>query len=686
MKRQITKFALCIKFSFIIICTFGAFKSQAQTTTFRVFFKDKGPVSFVKNNSLYNETLAIFNERALERRRKVLKEDSLITLTDAPVYARYVDSLQNLGAKVLVKLRWKNYAVVEVDSAIAESFKSFSFVEKVQQTREKMTTLSFKNVQDYFFKNSQNTSLVFTDNCGQFGYGRSFNQAQMLNVPALHAMGFTGKGALTGFLDNGFRWKSHNALKDISVVAEYDFVFQDSITANESNDVSSQDGHGTPVLSTVAGYLQDSIIGIAPMADFILAKTEDMRFERRIEEDNYAAGVEWMESRGSDVISSSLGYYEFTEEATSYSYDELNGKTSITAQAVNHAVALGVVCLSAAGNEGPNDRTLITPGDADSVISCAAVTPQGVAAGFSSRGPRADSLLKPDIAAQGLNVVVVATGTKNSVVNTSGTSFSTPITAGNVTLLLSAFPELRPWEVRNSLYSSGSQANAKDAILGYGIPDMVKAFKRAGIAISPLALIPNDTIQKVFTYILSDEFPSAAELSVRFKNESTFRQFPLKAGDTTYLYYADIPTSLFKNSVAEAFVTAQNSASARRMPFKNSEYVTLDPSRETVPCGMERNVLQKPDTLPTLFSTPFPSIVYAGTDHISVRVSVGDEESAELSVFNIIGQLMYSSDKSNRKGAVAEVQIPTGNLPTGSYIVHIRHGNSLEFAKFVVSR
>ncbi len=152
MKRQFTKFALCIKFSFIIICTFGAFKSQAQTTTFRVFFKDKGPVSFEKNNSLYNETLGIFNERALNRRRKVLKEDSLVMLTDAPVYAPYVDSLKNRGAIILLKLRWKNYAVVEVDSLSGIAFKNFSFVEKVQPTREEMTTLSFKNIQDNFLK------------------------------------------------------------------------------------------------------------------------------------------------------------------------------------------------------------------------------------------------------------------------------------------------------------------------------------------------------------------------------------------------------------------------------------------------------------------------------------------------------------------------------------------------------
>jgi hypothetical protein len=681
MKRQFTKIAPCIKSTFVFLCFFAAFRSSAQTTTFRVFFKDKGPVPFVKGNALYDETLGQFNERALERRRKVLPEDSLITLTDAPVYAPYVDSLQKRGAKILLKLRWKNYAVVEVDSLLGLSFKNLTFVENVQPTREKMTTLSFKNVQDNFLIHSEYTSPVFADGCGQFGYGRSFNQAQIMNVPPLHAMGFTGTGTLTGFLDNGFRWKSHNALKNISVVAEYDFIYQDSVTENEPEDIGSQDNHGTPVLSTVAGFLNDSLIGIAPKADFILAKTEDMRYERRIEEDNYAAGIEWMESRGADVASSSLGYYEFTEEGTSYSYDELSGNRSITAQAVNRAVALSMVCVTAAGNEGPGIQTLATPGDADSVITCAAVLPNGQAAVFSSRGPRTDGFLKPDIAAQGATVRVTATGTQNTFVNTNGTSFATPLTAGNITLLLSAFPELRPWEVRTILYSSGSQANAKDNVLGYGIPDMVKAFKNAGIAISPIAQMPKNNFHQVFVHILTDEFLTRSELNVRFKDETGFQKFELLPTRTNYLYIAEIPIELFKNSYAEAYVMAETAVQSRRMPFKKDEFTILANAKKEVPCGVNPALLNNPEQL-----VPFPSIVTEGTGSVNLLVKLENDERVEIRVFNVIGQEMFSTDSFKKLRGTAEVQIPTGNFPQGAYFVHIKHGDKSDFTKFVVAR
>ncbi|HYF03537.1 MAG TPA: S8 family peptidase [Patescibacteria group bacterium] len=654
---------------------------MAQFGTYRIFFKDKGPGEFRQGSELYSQTYAQFSPRALARRQKVLKDDSLISILDAPVYNGYVQTLQSLEATVLLRLRWKNYVVVETDSVRAEYFKTLSFVERVQHTRSQMTTLSLENTRRVFLKDAEFSSPVFALDCGQFGYGRSFNQAQMVNVPTLHSMGFTGKGTLTGFLDNGFRWKTHNALKNTDVVAEYDFIFQDSVTQNEFIDTPSQDNHGTPVLSTVAGFLKDSLVGIAPSASFLLGKTEDMRYERRIEEDNYAAGVEWMETLGADVISSSLGYL-FFDEGDSYSSQDLTGNKTITAQAVNRAVALGVVCVTAGGNDGPGFGTIATPGDADSVITAAAVTPQGVAAGFSSRGPRSDGFIKPDIAAQGVSVVAVATGTENRYVNINGTSFSTPITAGNVTLLLSAFPELRPWEVRSALYSSGSQANIKDEILGYGIPDMVKAFKNAGLAISPIAYFPGESgRQLVFVHIVSDEKLQNSTLSVRFKDELSFQNFVLRATHRPYLYSTEIDNNLFKNSPADAFVTASNSSSSRRFPFKNEQYAVIHPLTTEIPCGVNPEVLMVP-----ALNMPYPSLVTQTHDNIRFMVSLGDEESVDVKIYNIIGQHIYTAPNSVRIGHLAEITVPTNIFPVGAYIVHIQHGNSLHFTKFVITR
>ena len=149
------------------------------------------------------------------------------------------------------------------------------------------------------------------DNIFDFDYGPSFGQLQLSDIPAVHSKGITGEGVLLGLLDTGFNWKNHESLQDATVVAEYDFIFKDKSTANDSLDNPEQHNHGTLVFSIVGGFREGSLIGSAFGSDFILAKTEDIRSEKHIEEDNYAAALEWMESYGVDITSSSLGYSTF---------------------------------------------------------------------------------------------------------------------------------------------------------------------------------------------------------------------------------------------------------------------------------------------------------------------------------------------------------------------------------------
>jgi serine protease AprX len=62
------------------------------------------------------------------------------------------------------------------------------------------------------------------------------------------------------------------------------------------------------------------LIGPAFGANFILAKTENTDYERHIEEDNWVAAAEWVDSLGADIISSSLGYRDyFTDGEANYS-------------------------------------------------------------------------------------------------------------------------------------------------------------------------------------------------------------------------------------------------------------------------------------------------------------------------------------------------------------------------------
>ncbi|MBU1701558.1 MAG: S8 family serine peptidase [Candidatus Eisenbacteria bacterium] len=181
---------------------------------------------------------------------------------------------------------------------------------------------------------------------------------------ALHERGSTGDGVVIGILDTGFQ-RSHAAFNDpahtLSVIAERDFVDNDPHTGIETGDPPDQHSHGTLILGTIGAYREGELIGGAYDASFILAKVEDAGSEFPLEEDWFAAGLEFIEAQGGDVATSSL-------IAGWYGQNEMDGETSIMAQAFNIATANGVHCCQGAGNSGhddlPTTSHLAAPADA----------------------------------------------------------------------------------------------------------------------------------------------------------------------------------------------------------------------------------------------------------------------------------------------------------------------------------
>jgi len=179
---------------------------------------------------------------------------------------------------------------------------------------------------------------------------------------------------------------------------------------------------------------------------------------------------------GADVISSSLGYLEFDRGIPSYTWADMNGQTAISTRAAELAAARGVVVVNSAGNSGfdPARNTLGAPADGVHVIAVAAVTSTGQRASFSSVGPSADGRIKPDVAAQG-TAVKVAGSFAGEYRLSSGTSFSCPLTAGVVALIVQAHPEYPVDDVINVLRGSARNAALPDSLLGYGIVDALAA-------------------------------------------------------------------------------------------------------------------------------------------------------------------------------------------------------------------
>ena len=202
-----------------------------------------------------------------------------------------------------------------------------------------------------------------------------------------------------------------------------------------------------------------------------------MQQQNTLLKNNWVCGAERSDSLWSDVISSSLGYYDFDNATFNYMYTDMNGNTTISAIGADLAAKKGMLVFNAVGNEGDGAwHFLITPSDGDSVVAVGAVNAAGVVGGFSSYGPSSDRQIKPDMASVGVNALIQSTA--NTVGTGSGTSFACPNMAGLGTCLWQGFPEYNNMKIITALRQAGHKAGNPDDRVGYGIPNMKLAFAK----------------------------------------------------------------------------------------------------------------------------------------------------------------------------------------------------------------
>ncbi len=464
--------------------------SSFPQSKYYIYFKDKGTIKTETLNKFsgeYQSAIQNLSERSIQRRIKTLGEDNVINYDDLPIHQNYVDALTSSGIKIENKLSWFNAVsayLTETQKSFVSSLNSVDKIEPVRKFRFKREEMIPAN---HLFKTTATQDEI--------RYGSSFTQLNLSDIPQVHAKGIDGEGVIIGVLDSGFKWKTHDALRMAKVIREYDFIFKDTITADEPGDRPGQHNHGTAVFSVISGYKDSTLIGAAFNSQFILAKTEDIRSETHVEEDNYAAALIWMESLGVDITTSSLGYNEFDDSVFSYKYSDMNGKTTIVTKAAELAFQRGVVTLTAAGNEGNNSwKYIIAPADGFYTIAVGAVGSDNNLASFSSRGPTFDKRIKPEIVTQGVGVFSASTSLPNSYGTANGTSMATPIAAGVSALLLSAHPHLKNTQVRNILMETADNSSSPNNEKGYGLVSAADAIAFPNLEIA------NDTVKihKIF--------------------------------------------------------------------------------------------------------------------------------------------------------------------------------------------
>jgi hypothetical protein len=442
---------------FIFLFLVSSFVGFSQEDAW-VYFKDK-PGS----QTYFDNPLTMLSQRALDRR---INQGIALDSKDIPMYQPYIDQvIASTGIMVKAKSKWFNCLHVNGSQANINALKSLFFVDNIDFANNSIIAtqrIAAKKVKTKPVNKTAETLITFN-------YGNSANQIQMLNGHLLHQSNFTGTGKIIAVMDGGFPGvntaQPFARLRDNNkILGGYDYV-------KRNTDFYTGISHGTSVLSLMAGFTDNALIGTAPDASYYLFITEDGTSESPLELSNWVEAAEEADYLGVDIITTSLGYTTFDDADYNFTYNDMNGTTTFISKGLDIAFSRGMICVVSAGNDG-NDawHYISAPADAVNALTIGAVKADETYATFSSQGPTFDGRVKPDVTAQGQYPYVSdSTGYINN--SGSGTSYSGPIIAGMVACLWQALPSKTNKEIKQLITQSADRYTAPTVEFGYGIPD-----------------------------------------------------------------------------------------------------------------------------------------------------------------------------------------------------------------------
>ncbi|MHA1949299.1 MAG: S8 family serine peptidase [Candidatus Thorarchaeota archaeon] len=346
--------------------------------------------------------------------------------------------------------------------------------------------------------------------------------------------GYNGTGTVIAVLDTGVD-PLHT---DFSVSAFASFVEADTLPLDLI-------GHGTYSASIAlgSGNMSDGVYGgIAPGATLLSAKvTLGGLFAAP---SWIVSGIEWASSRGADIIL--------------LPFNTLGAPGDAVEEAVKIAAEKGIFVVAAAGDDGPDYLTVMSPGGSAASFCVGAYdTELQEIPAFSGRGPSLSLLTKPDLVAPGVGVVGAKAGVglgslgfgdlslgdlgdlgglggllggsmgetvdENFTIADS-TAASAAITAGAAAILLQAFDRVTPITLANVLRDTATE-------IGYGAND-----GGAGLL----------NLQAAFDYLSTQQIPGEAH------NRTT--GLPLLALGLVTASGTDASTTLLMSSFGTALV------------------------------------------------------------------------------------------------------------------------------------
>jgi serine protease AprX len=603
-----------------------------------VIFTDKG----ANLNKYFLNPLEVVSSKSLQRREKVFPENQLIQFEDLPLNSNYIKELEKINFKVKQKSKWLNGVSGYYPKSSLHEIEKLLFVKKIDLVVKLQKPEPVADNQSTFSKMEQPEGIY------SYNYGNSYTQVQQINVPAVHNLGFTGSNVTIGVMDAGFNRLSHEAFATMNIIATWDFV-------NNKQDVGDggmgSGAHGTQTLSTIGGFKEGSLIGPAFGAAYILAKTENTDSETPIEEDNWIASIEWADSIGVDVTSTSLGYLTFDPPYPSYTWQSMDGNTCKITIAADLAVKRGIVVLNSAGNSGFHStrNTLGAPADGDSVIAVGAVTSSGARSSFSSVGNTVDGRTKPDIMAMGSSVRVASPSSNTGYTLSSGTSFSCPLSAGVAALILDVNPNLTPMQVRDALRNTASNSSSPNREFGWGIVDALAAIEYFPVPVELISFtagVLDQTIQltwKTATEINNKGF----EIEKKYNGEFSVIGYKTGSGTTA----EEVEYSFIDN-------TPSNGKNIYRLKqidfngeFKYSSEVSVDFG------NLNFHLSQN-------YPNPFNPVT-------TIYFTIPEAQNISLNIYNILGVEVAKPFNEYAAEGSHSVKVDMSGFPSGVYFYKI---------------
>jgi subtilisin family serine protease len=448
-------------------------------------------------------------------------------LPSGPLSEDYNQYLATEAYKLFGKLKKNGYAAGELP--LVNGAAGFANAKGIE-------SLSRESSVSFIHEDSLIYPLVTTDPEGTRPPGQlSAPYPRVIRADKVWLDGPTGKGVTVAVLDSGIAPHADLTLPTNRLLASVNF-------AGDLGGMADAGGHGTHVAGIIAGNgtrsdlsrnkTQPVLTGDAQLVEYVgVAPGASLVDVRVLNQAGYGRkssvikGIQWVIAHRDQynirVINLSFG----APARLSYRQDPLSA-------AVEIAWKRGLVVVASAGNAGPAEGTVRTPGIDPYVITVGALDdqttlpiPDDQMAWFSSRGTPPDSTRKPELLAPGRRIVslrvpdshldrllddrVVTAKTGADYFRMTGSSMATGVVSGVVALMLERNPSLKPDQVKAiliataQLYGQGTQGGpaSPDAYI-YPLVDAYAAVNARVQGVANQGLRPSDGFARVVYPIL----------------------------------------------------------------------------------------------------------------------------------------------------------------------------------------